>query len=298
MNVTSYLEQTKSPDERTANYHELVKEYYDSVTFYYWKGWGEHFHFAPFSGSEPLKQALEVQQRLLAREAGIEPGMKVLDVGCGIGGPTRSIARISGARITGVTISPAQVKAAQELTWREGLQDRCQVILGDAMDLDLKDNAFDVVYMIESACHMPDKRAFFRECARVLRPGGRIAGWDWIRTEKPNAGAELIEPICTYFALPGLCTLEEIGEHLTHAGLEVLKTEDMGELGSSSQRWWSPLDRQLGSLLARITSRLSPTLGMMQRSGELLVEAGKAGAFSPLGFFVARKPQVRQNARR
>jgi SAM-dependent methyltransferase len=197
---------------------------------------------------------------------------------------------MSGARITGVTISPAQVKAAQELTWKQGLQDRCQVILGDAMDLDFKDDAFDVVYMIESACHMPDKRAFFRECARVLKPGGRLAGWDWIRTAKPIAGADMIEPICAYFTLPSLCTLDEIRDHLTLAGLEVLKTEDMGEGGSSSRRWWNPLDRQLGSFLSRVTSRLSATLGMMRRSGELLVEAGKAGAFSPLGFFVARKP--------
>jgi sterol 24-C-methyltransferase len=290
MNVTSYLEQTKSPAARAANYHELVKEYYDSVTLFYWKGWGEHFHFAPFSGSEPLDRALEVQQRLLVREAVIAPGMKVLDVGCGIGGPTRSIARMSGARITGVTISPAQVKAAQELTWKQGLQDRCQVILGDAMELDFKDDAFDVVYMIESACHMPDKRAFFRECARVLKPGGRLAGWDWIRTARPIAGADMIEPICAYFALPSLCTLEEIHEHLNQAGLEVLKTKDLGEAGSSSRRWWDPLDRQLNGFLSRVTSRLSATLGMMRKSGELLVEAGKAGAFSPLGFFVARKP--------
>lgn len=293
MDVTSYLEQTKSPDTRAANYRELVKDYYDSVTFFYWKGWGEHFHFAPFSGNEPLDRALEAQQRFLAREAGIAHGMKVLDVGCGIGGPACSIARMTGARITGVTISPAQVKAGQKLVWKQGLQERCQVILGDAMELDFKDDAFDIVYMIESACHMPDKPAFFRECARVLKPGGRLAGWDWIRRSGSAAEPEAtrqIEPICTYFALPSLCTLEEIDGHLTDAGLEVLRTEDMGERGSDSRRWWDPLERQLGGLLSRVTSRLSPTLGMMRRSGELLVEAGKAKAFSPLGFFVARKP--------
>lgn len=293
MNVTSYLQRTKNPDLRTTHYQELVREYYETVTTFYWKGWGENFHFAPFQDNESLGQALAAQRTQLVRETGMSAGMKVLDVGCGIGGPTRHIARISGAKLTGITISPRQVRVAQELVWKQRLQDRCQILLGDAMELDFKDEAFDVVYMIESACHMPDKQAFFVECARVLKPGGCLAGWDWIRSH-PRAGdadsARSVEPICAYFALPSLCTLEEIRDHLTGAGLDVVRTEDLADSGTARRRWWDPLERRVEGVLSQVTSRLSPTLRMMRESGQLLVEAGKRGAFSPLGYFVARKP--------
>lgn len=292
MNVTSYLKRAENPATRAAQYADLVKEYYDSVTPFYRWGWGENFHFAPFLGDEPVSRALEAQQRLLVREAGITRGKKVLDVGCGVGGPTRSIARMTGAHITGITISPAQVQMAQRMTARQGLEDLCYVMLGDAMEMGFEDRSFDVVYMIESACHMPDRAAFFAQCARVLRPGGTLAGWDWIRTSESEDAVEkaLIDPICSYFTLPNLYTLTELRGHLEGAGLEVLRAEDMGQEGSATRRWWNPLEVQLDSWLSHIACRLSSTLAMMRKSGELLVSAGRAGVFSPLGFFSARKP--------
>jgi sterol 24-C-methyltransferase len=293
MNVTSYLERSTDRITRKRDYRQLVRQYYDSVTLFYHKGWGEHFHFAPFRGDEPVQRALEAQQALLARRAQIRRGQRVLDVGCGIGGPGRNIARRTGAHVTGVTISPEQVRTAQGLIRKQGLEDRCQVLLGDAMQLDQPDASFDVVLAIESACHMPDKRAFYAECARVLTPGGRLAGWDWIDTAPPHAGearTRHLEPICAYFALPGLSTLEEIGSHLRAAGLEVLSLEDLAPGSDPARPWYAPLEQQLSGTLTRIASRLSETLMMMQHSGELLVEAGRAGVFSPLGFFVAEKP--------
>jgi sterol 24-C-methyltransferase len=291
MNVTSFLEQTNDPAVRRQNYRQLVREYYDGVTRFYRHGWGECFHFAPFLGGENEAQATLAQHRRLVRAAGIERGTRVLDVGCGIGGPARSIARLTGASVTGVTISPEQVKAARELTRKQRLEGQCEVVLGDAMKLAFPDASFDRVLAIESACHMPDKAAFYAECARVLRPGGRLAGWDWIFTpglDVERERREHVEPICQYFALPTLSTLAEIGEHLLAAGLEVITLEDL-DAGNPRRRWWEPLAKRLDSPLSRVASRLSKTLSMMQRSGELLVSAARAGAFSALGFFVAEK---------
>jgi len=291
MNVMSYLERTRDSHLRARDYKELVREYYDTVTPFYHKGWGEYFHFAPFAGRETVRQALEAQQLLLAQKASIRRSDRVLDVGCGIGGPGRNIARRTGAHVTGVTISPTQVKTAQGLIRRQGLQERCQVLLGDAMHLDFPDDSFDVVLAIESACHMPDKAAFYAECARVLRPGGRMTGWDWIRTggaALDEAGCN--EAICAYFALPSLSTLDQIADHLRAAGLLVLEVEDLAPHSAPTRPWWDSLQHQLRSPLTRVASRLSRTLGMMQTSGELLVRGGQSGVFSPLGLFVADKP--------
>ena len=292
MHVSGYLKRTTDPKTRASDYQDLVKQYYESVTRFYQHGWSDCFHFAPFSSDETLDQALTAQDAFLVQQASIARGMKVLDVGCGIGGPARRIAQMSGAHITGITISPAQVEVATNLTRKQGLEGRCEFLLGDAMHMQFEDASFDRVYMIESACHMPDKGAFYRECARVLRPGGTLGGWDWVRIGHPDGQdlQNLIEPICVYFALPSLSTLEEIRTHLEGASLEVRMIEDMSERGSVSRRWWQPLERQLGSPLAKITSRFSSTLGMMKKSGDLLVTAGKANVFSPLGFFVASKP--------
>jgi sterol 24-C-methyltransferase len=293
MDVSTFLEQTRDPATRRSNYRETVRQYYDGVTMFYRHGWGECFHFAPFRGRETVTEAIEAQHRMLIAAAGIERQHRILDVGCGIGGPARSIARLTGAHVTGVTISPAQVKAARQLTRKRHLGALCEVVLGDAMKLAYGDKSFDVVLSIESACHMPDKAAFYAECARVLRPGGRLAGWDWILTpgrDVETARREHAEPICTYFALPTLSTLEEIGEHLRGAGLEVNRLEDLAA-DNPNRCWWEPLARRLESPISRVASRLSPTLSMMQTSGEILVRAARAGAFSALGFFVAEKPR-------
>ncbi len=292
MDVRSFLAQTHDPAARRRNYQELVRQYYDGVTLFYRHGWGECFHFAPFSGRETVPAAIEAQHRLLVRAAGIKATHRVLDLGCGIGGPARSLARLTGAHVTGVTISPEQVKTARQLTRRQRLEGCCEVVLGDAMKLAYPDASFDVVVTIESACHMPDKAAFYAECARVLRPGGRLAGWDWIFTPRGDVEAERrehAEPICAYFALPALSTLEEIGEHLRAAGLSVVRLED---LDVGERRWFEPLARRLENPLSQVASRLSSTLAMMQRSGELLVRAARAGAFSALGFHVSEKPRA------
>lgn len=290
MDVASFLHQTEDPSRRTRQYRELVAEYYDNVTRFYQWGWGENFHFAPLRGDESADEAMAAQRDLLVREAGISASSAVLDVGCGVGGPTRHIAKTTGARVTGITISSTQVRIASELTRQQGLEERCEIRLADAMHMPFSDQSFDVVCMVESACHMPDKEAFFRECARVLKSGGMLAGWDWIRLDPAAQTHEQIEAVCQYFALPGLCALEEIGAHLEQAGLAVTRLEDLGREGRPDRRWWQPLETRLHSPLARLTARLSRRLRMMWQSGEHLVQAGKAGVFSPLGFFVARKP--------
>nr|GMD46429.1 Cycloartenol-C-24-methyltransferase 1 [Ipomoea batatas] len=80
-------------EQRKANYTDMVNKYYDLATSFYEYGWGESFHFAPRWRGEALRESIKRHEHFIALQLGLRPGQKVLDVGCGIGGPLREIAR-------------------------------------------------------------------------------------------------------------------------------------------------------------------------------------------------------------
>ena len=87
--------------------------------------------------------------------------MVALDVGCGIGGPARSVALISSATVIGLNISENQVAICQELTRKSGQTLTVGFVVGDAMAMPFADSTFDLVYCTEAFCHMPDKPGSF-----------------------------------------------------------------------------------------------------------------------------------------
>src|SRR5688572_14899787 len=95
-------------EERRAGYFKLVDNFYKLVTDFYEYGWSQSFHFAPRRKSESLDGSIERYEQYVSQVLKLGPGMRVLDVGCGVGGPMRSIARFSGAHVTGVNLSEYQ----------------------------------------------------------------------------------------------------------------------------------------------------------------------------------------------
>lgn len=96
---------TAGVDGRNAAYTTLVNAYYELATLFYEWGWGQSFHFAYQLKGETFQQAIARHEYYLAGRLGVGVGEKVLDVGCGIGGPMRNIARFTRADITGVTLN-------------------------------------------------------------------------------------------------------------------------------------------------------------------------------------------------
>ena len=114
----------------------------------------------------------------LARAAGLHAAMHVLDVGSGVGGTSRCLAREFGCRVTGIDLTDEYCQAAAMLTARTGLAHLVDYRQGDATRLPFDDQAFDVVWTEHVAMNIPDKVRLYRELHRVLKPGGTLAIYD------------------------------------------------------------------------------------------------------------------------
>lgn len=108
-------------------------------------------------------------------------GAEVLDVGCGIGGPSR-MAALQGARVTGIDLTPEFVEAATALSARVGLAGRTTFVTTPGEDLPLAAASQDAALMVHVGMNVPDKAAVFAEVRRVLRPGGRFALYEQMAT--------------------------------------------------------------------------------------------------------------------
>lgn len=113
--------------------------------------------------------------RDLARYAGLQPGMHVLDIGCGIGGPARTLAAEFGCRVTGIDLTEEFVRAAVMLTTRVGMNEACRFETGSATAIPCADARFDCVWSQNMLMNVADKAGFFAEVVRVLKPGGLFA---------------------------------------------------------------------------------------------------------------------------
>jgi SAM-dependent methyltransferase len=123
----------------------------------------------------------------LARLAQLTPGARVLDVGGGLGGPARTLAVEHGCFVTVVDLTESYVRAGEALTKRLGLGGRVSHRIGDALALDVDDQAFDVVWTQNSGMNIRDKERLYAGFARVLRRGGVLV------TQEPMAGP--VQPV-------------------------------------------------------------------------------------------------------
>ncbi|WAS06727.1 methyltransferase domain-containing protein [Gloeomargaritales cyanobacterium VI4D9] len=195
----------------------------DGILEFYW---GEHIHLGHY-GFPPrwkdFRQAKVDFVHEMVRWGGLDylpPGTTVLDVGCGIGGSSRILAQDYGFHVTGITISPQQVRRAQALT-PPGLPVRFQV--DDALALSFPDGSFDVVWSIEAGPHMPDKAQFARELLRVLKPGGILVVADWNQRDdrqKPLRPWEkwVMRQLLDQWAHPAFASIEAFAEILEATG--------------------------------------------------------------------------------
>ena len=169
----------------------------------------------------------------LARLAGLRPGLRVLDVGGGLGGPARTLATEFGCHVTVVDLTESYVRAGRALTARIGLAARVTHRIGDAMALDVDAGAFDVVWTQNSGMNIADKERLYAGFVRVLRPGGLLV------LQEPMAGP--VQPVVfpVMWARDGstnfLRTPDEMRALIEAVGFHARAWEDVTlELGGAS----------------------------------------------------------------
>jgi ubiquinone/menaquinone biosynthesis C-methylase UbiE len=124
----------------------------------------DQFHGRGIEATEELAALLPVRA-----------GDRLLDVGSGIGGPARYLARRFGCRVSGIDLTAEFCAVARELTRRLGLQGRVEFVLGDALAMPFAAESFDGACSMNVAMNIADKRGFYREIRRVLKPSGWFA---------------------------------------------------------------------------------------------------------------------------
>jgi MPBQ/MSBQ methyltransferase len=196
----------------------------DGILEFYW---GEHIHLGHYGLPPQQKDFIAAKIDFvheMVKWGGLNKlpsGSTLLDVGCGIGGSSRILARDYGFSVTGVTISPQQVKRAQDLT-PDGVD--ANFLVEDAMALSFPDGSFDVVWSIEAGPHMPDKGIFAKELLRVLKPGGILVVADWNQRddrEKPLNFWEkpVMRQLLDQWSHPAFASIEGFSELLVETGL-------------------------------------------------------------------------------
>jgi len=184
--------------------------------------WGEHIHLGYYPPGENNIDFRDAKVRFvheLVKWSGLDElpkGSRILDVGCGIGGSSRILAKYYGFNVTGITISPAQVKRARDLT---PLELDCSFQVMDALDLKFEDGTFDAIWSVEAGAHMNDKNKFADEMLRTLRPGGYLALADWnsrdLRAYPPSFTEKLVlKQLLEQWVHPNFISINEFGSIL------------------------------------------------------------------------------------
>jgi MPBQ/MSBQ methyltransferase len=164
----------------------------------------------------------------MAAEIAPAAGMHLLDIGCGLGGPSRFFAQNYDCRVTGVDLSEEYVITAGSLARRTALDGRIQYRVASALELPFPDNSFDAAYMQHVGMNIADKARLFHEVHRVLKDGATFALYDVMRTgDGPitfpvpwasNEAGSFVEPPEVYRAL------------LSADGFEVIKERNRADI--------------------------------------------------------------------
>lgn len=306
---------------RTSQYKKLVNAYYDLATVFYEWGWGPSFHFHSRFPFETFWEGTRRHEYQLAAHLNVKKDAHVLDVGCGIGGPMRNIARFLNCRVTGLTLNPYQVERGNEICARDAtVAKTTKLVQGDFMELPFEKNSFQGAYAIEATCHAPDRVKCYKQVYDVLEPGARFVLYEWCMTDKydpNNADHQFMKKkIEEGNGLPDITTCRECYKAMEAAGFEMVEAYDYAEgyeADGLAKPWytpltasWNPISQRfqfnwLGSKITNVAIYMLEMLFIapkgtiatqkyLQEGAFALRDAGKQQIFTTAYFMVGQKP--------
>ncbi|KAL5143370.1 Tocopherol O-methyltransferase, chloroplastic [Glycine soja] len=238
------VEQKAAGKEEEGKLQKGIAEFYDESSGIWENIWGDHMHHGFYDPDSTVSvsdhraaQIRMIQESLrfasLLSENPSKWPKSIVDVGCGIGGSSRYLAKKFGATSVGITLSPVQAQRANSLAAAQGLADKVSFEVADALKQPFPDGKFDLVWSMESGEHMPDKAKFVGELARVAAPGGTIIIVTWCHRDLgPDEQSllpweqELLKKICDSYYLPAWCSTSDYVKLLESLSLQDIKSAD------------------------------------------------------------------------
>ncbi|KAL2827339.1 S-adenosyl-L-methionine-dependent methyltransferase [Aspergillus cavernicola] len=307
---------------RRAEYATLTRQYYNLVTDFYEYGWSSSFHFCRFAYGEPFLQAIARHEHYLALRMNLREGQRVLDVGCGVGGPAREIAKFAEVNIVGLNNNDYQIERANQYAIKERLAHKLTFTKGDFMQMHFESESFDAAYAIEATVHAPSLEGVYAEIYKVLKPGGTFAVYEWVMTDDYDNNnpehRELRLGIEQGDGIANMVTASMAIKAIKAAGFDLEHAEDLSQrpdeipwyypiAGSfkymssiwdlatiARMTWWGRglAHRFIGGFekLGIFPKGSQKTGDSMAHAADCLVKAGQQKLFTPMFLMIGKKP--------
>ncbi len=233
-----------------------MSEYHDAMITLLETIWGKGF-MAPGGAGNVAKQV-----------DGLElSGKRVLDIGCGLGGPDHLLAGEYGANVVGIDLEEHLIEAAKTRAVELGVDDQTEFLVVEPGPLAFPEESFDVVLSSGAFTQIAEKLKIFGECLRILKPGGALTSYDWMKND-----GEYSEDMVYFFELEGLTyamdTIENHRTILRQAGFGNIKLTDASDWYRREAR------REYEQLKGDLNPRVVELIG--QESADYFVENWRA----------------------
>ncbi len=212
-----------------------VADYYNQTQVHYLQWWqlsqNLSLHYGIWQkGIKRFADALVNTNRIFMDMAQVQPGERVLDAGCGVGGAAIYLAQQRQAQVTGITLSERQLAYATQKAKERGMDHLANFALVDYTNTTFDDGTFDLVWACESVSSAINKQAFVAEAYRVLKPGGRLVMSDFFVTPSGVTDAEgLITKWRHTWSINNFETLPGFTDKLQKGGFAIAQTADYTE---------------------------------------------------------------------